>query len=337
MSGGGGGGGSAQPSYTDPVSGRTFSDPEGLNTEISAREGREKVTSDAAMAKALQDKATARSDFNTRFDTAKTGATNTANQYFRDNGYDPNRFATQLANAINTNSQNVQDLAPNPNSAFSPNLGASILAGANAGVQTRAGNAVSALFSPQYANDKINSSMLDPAVSSVLNAQFDPLSAGLSNSFKRGTLNQQGYDAALSSMAGKRTAATSTVNNLGRNILANNRTGVNNYITSAKNDAGNVNVNSFDTFDPNTYSAGAEDLVKGYKDNFSGDLTNAIGQTSFSDLSSLINAGGASQGAFDPTAANPNGGSGGAGVSDSFIAQQALAKERRGIGSQGAF
>ena len=343
MSGGGAGGGSTvAPTYVDPVNGMSFADGSALNAEIAQRQAGEKVTSDAATAKDAQDKLEAKSKFQERFAAAKTGAATNANQYFTDNGYDPKMFATQLANSINTSSQNVQDLAPNPNAAFSPNLGASILAGANAGVQTKASNAVGSLFSPTYAQDNVSNSWLSPAVDSVLTSQFNPLADGLSNALKRGTLNDQGYQAALAAMGRDRTTATSTVNNLGRNILANDRTGVNNYITQAKNDAGNVNVSNYDAFDPSHYASGASDLVSGYQGNFGGDLSNAIGKTSFSDLSSLINAGGVSQGATDPTATNPTAGGApgagsGSGVSEAYIAQQALAKQPRGIGSQGAF
>jgi len=346
MSGGGAGGGGASvaPVYTDPVNGMTFTDnanqsgADALNAEIASRQVAEKAASDAVDAKAAAQKIQDESDFQTRFSTAKTQARANTEQYFKQQGYDPTKYDNEINNAITTAAGGVQDLAPNPSAAFSPSLGASILADINAGVQSRAGNTIKSLFAPTYANDRITNDWLAPAEDTVLTSQFDPLGAQLTNSFKRGTLNQTGYDAAHSKMELDRTAARSILSGLGTNILNSDRGGVNSYISGAKNDAANVNALTFDSFDPTVYAKGADSMVGNYHDNFAGDLTNAVGATSFSDLSSLLNAGGAVQGATDPTATNPNGGAAGeAGVSDAYIAQQALAHQKRGLGSTGSF
>lgn len=336
MSGGGGGGSLAPvaPVYTDPTSGRAFDTTTALNDEIAQREAEAKAKSDADAATAAQTVVDDRNKFNTNLSTARNNATTSANQYFTDNGYDPNDFATQLANAINMSASKVPDLAPAPGAAFDPNLGATILGQVSAGKQSQAMNSISSLFGPTYAADHITDDWITPAATSALSAQFDPLTEQLTNSFKRGTLNDTGYAAAQRALEGKRTTAMSTVNNLGANILANDRNGLDNYITVAKNDAANVNAKTFSSFDPTRYSSGASSLVDRNKNSFSGDLLNSIGSTSFADLPSLLNAGGAVQGATDPSATNPNGGGG---PSDSYIAQQALDKKQRGLGSQGAF
>lgn len=352
MSGGGGGGGfPVAPVFTDPVNGQSFGDSTSLNNEIQQRTQQETVASqkatDDANALRTQNEAT----FQTNLGNAKTQAHTNAAQYFTDNGYDPAKFETEIANAINTASGNVFDpnsapttgtappagSFPSIGAAFSPNLGASILQQINSGDQSKAGNALSSIFSPTYAQDNILDSWLAPATTSALSTQFDPLTAQLTNAFKRGTLNDQGYAAAKDRLSQDQTKAGATVNSLGQNILANDRTGVNDYITGAKHDAANVNANTFDNFDAGKYASGASSLVGKDQANFGGDLLNAIGSTSFSDLPTLLNAGGAVQGANDPTATNPTATPGGGGVSDAFIAQQALAKQPRGLGTQGAF
>lgn len=360
-SSGGGGGATVAPTYIDPVNGMTFTDnmvngsgpfssinhravtgsgATALNAEIAQRQAQEKAASNAALDKTAANEAQSKADFQTRFDTAKNNALTGANQYFTQQGYDPARFATETANAISRSAGNVQDMSPNPGAEFSPSLGASVLADINSGYQNRAGNAVNGLFGQQYATNNVSDSWLNPAVQGALSSQFDPLSAQLTNAQKRGTLNSTGYDAALQALGNSRTAATSTISGLGQNILNSDRGQLNDYITGARNDAAHVNASSFDSFDPNSYLTGAQGMTSRFQDNFGGDLTNAIGSTSFSDLSSLLNAGGAVQGASDPTATNPAsgpGGAGGPGISDAYLAQQALGKEQRGLGSQGAF
>mgnify|MGYP003385393881 CR=1 FL=1 len=356
MSGGGSGGGAPQvapvaPSYTDPINGKTFTTTDDLNAEIAARTASDKAASDAAKAQADAILAGNRTQFQNDLVAGRNAATERTRNYFTQQGYDPARFESDIARAINaaagtiidpntvatTAPTTAQTFLPQINSAFSPSLGASILSSINAGNQSKANNAINSIFSPTYAQDNISNEWLTPAASTVLSEQFDPLDAQLTNAFKRGSLNQTGYDAALKALSGKRTAANATVSNLGNNILAADRTDIDNYITGAKADAANVNANTYDSFDPNRYLTGATDKVNRYKTNFGGDLTNAIGSTTFADLSSLLNAGGAVQGATDPTATNPTSGTGGSAISDAYIAQQALAKEKRGLGSNGAF
>jgi hypothetical protein len=342
-----------------------------LNAEIASRKAEEKVASDAATKAATDQNTANNATFQKQLSDASTNAQSSANSYFTSHGYDPSRFAASLAAKIKASTDSVSNpfanyiapspssttdakgnvttstpssnggtsgLGANPSAAFSPNLGANIIADETSGVQTKAGHAISALFSPTYAQDNVSNSWLAPASTAALSRQFDPLTAQLSNSFKRGTLNQQGYDAANAKLSSDQTAAGSTVNGLGNRILAADRTGVDNYITGAKGDAARVDPITYDSFDPSKYDTGASNLVNGYKGSFAGDLTNAIGATSFSDLGSLLNAGGAVQGATDPTATNPTvGGPGGGGISDNYIAQQALAKQPRGLGSSGAF
>lgn len=348
------------PTFSDPVNGMTFADAADLNAEIASRQASDLDTSNAQLATNQTTNTANESTFQQALAKAQGQATTNADSYFTDNGYDPTQYASQIAQAIQTASGNVFDpnaglgtttpvtntsFDPAINAAFSPNLGAQILQGINSGVQSKATNAISSEFAPTYAQDQISNDWLAPAAASAIGAQFDPLSDQLTNALKRGTLNQTGYDAALQSMTSAKTAAQSTVNELGSNILANDRTGLDNYIMGAKNDAADVNADTFAGFDPTKYLTGAGNLVSQDQGNFSGDLTNAIGKTSFDDIGTLLNAGGVVQGANDPTATNPIGAPGaggvgipgGGGVSDAYIAQQALANQNRGLGSSGAF
>lgn len=341
------------PTFTDPVNGTSFPTSDALNAEITAREGVDAQTSAAQTWQDNQNQNINENQYQADLASGKTNATNNVDQYFTSNGYDPTKYASQIADAINNSSNAIVDPATGQTtsvvpsymstvqSGFSPNLGAQILQQINSGVQSTATNQIANEFAPTYAQDNVSSDWLAPAVSGAVDAQFDPLSDQLSNAEKRGTLNDTGYQAALNALTGAKTAATSTVSGLGQNILNSDRTGVDNYITGAKNDAAGLNASTLGGFDPSSYATGAQTLVGQDKNNFSGDLTNAIGSTQFSSLGDLLNAGGVVQGANDPTATNPNTGPAGPGqggpISDAYIAQQALANQNRGLGSSGAF
>lgn len=342
------------PTFTDPVDGATYMDAASLNAEIAQREQETGAESTASAQLANQIQGLNETQFQNDKTAGLNNATSNVNQYFTDNGYDPNQFSSQIAAAILQAGNGINDPATGATTAvvpsymssvtnnLSPNLGAQILQQINSGVQSKATNQISSEFAPTYAADNVSNDWLDPAVSGAVDAQFDPLSAQLLNSQKRGTLNDVGYNAALTALNNAKTAATSTVSGLGTNILNSDRTGIDNYITGAKNDAAGLNASTVGQFDPSSYASGASNLVNQDKSNFAGDLTNAIGSTSFSSLGDLLNAGGVVQGANDPTATNPVPGAGagvagGGPVSDAFIAQQALANQKRGLGSSGAF
>lgn len=352
MSSGGTKSSTTAATYTDPVNGQTFDSAAALNAEIQNREKTERSTSDYNTSVGVENQLHNQQNYSEAKAKAQNNATTNAKQYFTDQGYDPSLFDTQLREAIDqasgtisnpftatgTDTTTLQDYTSTINGAFSPNLGAQILSSANSGYQSQAANKIAQAFSPTYARDSISDSWLSPAVDSVLTSQFDPLNSQLTNAQKRGTLNDAGYQAALKALGNDKTTATSTVNRLGQGVLSSDRSSLDDYITGAKNDASKVDARTYGSFSPDSYVSGANNLVDNYKSNFGGDLSNAVGNTSFSDITKLLNAGGVVQGATDPTATNPVGiGDKGAGVSDAYIAQQALANTQRGLGSTGDF
>jgi hypothetical protein len=240
---------------------------------------------------------------------------------------------TDIKPALNTQLNTIQDLAPNPASAFSPTMGTDILNNLTSGARTAATSKLNSQFDPNYANSLIPDSTLDPAVSSIVSSQFDPLSSQLVNAQKRGTLTDTGYNAALSALNQKRTAATSQVSDLGRTILGTDRSGINDLITGAKNTAAGLSLGQ--TFDPSSYDTQAKGRAASDLANFGGALTNAVGGTQYASLSDLLNTGGSVQGANNPSAINPTGTLG----ATSPFAQDpnVLANQKRGLGNQGAF
>jgi hypothetical protein len=227
----------------------------------------------------------------------------------------------------------VQDLDPNPTAAFSPDLGTKILGDLTSGNRTTATNQLNSLFSPTYSQTALPDTLTGQYVGGLVNEQFDPLMAGLTNAEKRGTLTGAGYQGALDALNQKKAAATSTVQNLGQGILATDRKSLDDYISGARSDVNNLTLGQ--TFDPATYGTAAAGKAAGFTSDFGGALRNAVGQTKFADLSDLINAGGAVQGAQNPNAANPLGGT--AGTSPAYVAPDTLDAQKRGLGNTGAF
>jgi hypothetical protein len=305
-----------------------------LNDEIRQRQAGEKAASDAATAKAAQDAGQSQVDFQNSKNTNYYNALAGVQRQFQQQGVDPAKYEqSDIEPTLNRIVAGIPNLDPNPASAFSPTLGTDILNNLTSGARTQATTALNNQFDPNYASNLIPDSTIDQYVPGVVGAQFDPLGAQLTNAQKRGTLTSTGYDAALAALNSKRSAATSQVTDLGRTILGTDRSNINDLISGAKNTAAGLSLNQ--NFDPMSYDTQARGLAKTDLSNFGGALTNAVGDTKFATLSDLLNAGGAVQGANNPSAINPTGTQ--AAVSPFAMDPNVLANQKRGLGNQGAF
>lgn len=330
----GGGGGYQAPTpvaptvYTDPVSGKSFASSSDLNASIDQRKLDEQAASDAAALKKQQDDQAALDKFNASKSTAYNDALQSVINQFTKQGVDSNQYLeSDIKPLLNQKLNSIRDLDPNPAAAFSGDLGGTIINNLVSGKRTQAGAALDKYFSPTYVSSAVPDTLIGQYADTLLNEQFDPLSSQLVNAQKRGTLTPTGYSAALSALSQKRSAARSTIGDLGSSIIAKDRSGLSDYISGARSDANALNLSSM--FDPSAYQTGAQNLAKTDIDQFGGALRSAVGGTQFATLGDLINAGGAVQGANNPNAANPVA----LGVTSTLDEQN----KKRGLGSTGAF
>jgi hypothetical protein len=329
---GGGGGSSAPtvaPSYVDPVNGQVFYSPQELNDEITQRQAQEKATTATDKQTATDTSAADEAAFQTRKGTAYNDALGAVTRAFQLQGVDPNTYMqSDIVPALTRQQNTIQDLDPNPAAAYPASFGDTLLGNLTSGKRSQATSSLNSLFTPNYANSLIPDTTDDPYIDTILNEQFDPLSSQLQNAQKRGTLTDVGYNAALSTLAQKRSAARDTVSSLGSGLITTDRGGINDLISGARSTASGIGLN--DTFDPSTYGTQAQSKANDYLTNFGGALRNAVGGTKFADLTELINAGGAVQGANNPTAANPAGAA-------PFVDPNDITNKNRGLGNTGAF
>jgi len=349
---GGKGGNDAQAQYlwgqqtaVDPETGMTFSASPGevqygakksAQDQLAAYQAQRRqdaqTKSDADAAKAAADAQTQQTNFNTSKSNAYNDAMNATIRRFQAQGVDPTGYMDQYINPALTSAQNtIQNLSPNPGAAYQ-GIGDQIVQQALADKRTAAGNTLNSVFDPNYATRSIGDNIGDASYAKILSEQFDPLTAQLTNAQKRGTLTDAGYSAALDALNQKKSAAQSTLQSLGSNIIASNRQGINDIISGARTAANNLTLGG--TFDPSAYSAQAAGLAAKDQAGFEGALRNAVGGSKFADLTDLMNAGGAVQGATNPVTgagANPLAPQG-AGPQD-----DAEAQKKRGLGSTGAF
>jgi hypothetical protein len=361
--GGKGGGSSYTPAaaipdtvLTDPVSGKSFthvndttspnydanarSASDLLNDEITSRKAEETAASDKTAADKVTSDAKAESDFQSNRQNAYDTALQGVMRKFQLQGVDANQYMdSDIKPALQRQYNSIQDLDPNPTAAFDANLGDTIIGNVLSGKRTTSGNALNQIFKSTYAQDALPDSLTGQYKNTILDEQFNPLQAQLDNAQKRGTLGGAGYAAAEDRLKQKRTAADTNLNTLGANILTTDRTGINDYISGARDDVSKLSL--ADNFDPNAYSTAAQGKVDTYKSGFGGALRDAVGDTKFADITDLLNSGGAVQGSQNPNAANPTGtptaAVGGGPLSPAFVSDDELSKRGRGLGNTGSF
>lgn len=323
-------------SYTDPVDSTVYSTPEDLNAHIAAREAAAsaKATSDAATA--ATNAANKESAFQTSKNAAIQAALANAQAEFRRQGVDPSQYETSdIEPTINRYASTIQDLDANPASAFSSTLGSDIVNSVLSGKRQQNVDLLNQTFTPTYSASNLSYNAASPYVNQILGEQFDPLSAGLTNAQKRGTLNDQGYAAALSALNAKKAAAQSTVSSLGQGVINTDRSALDDYLSGARTSVGNLSLAASNAFDPSAYRDTASNMVSTDLSNLGGDIRGKVGDTQFASLSDLLNSGGAVQGATNPQATGQQGTSD-SGTSPTVISQEEQAR-RRGLGTQGTF
>ena len=350
---GGGGGGQSAPqakTYVDPVDGTVYTQSMGeawgipvgeglsaeqqLNQHVQQRQAQEKAASDAAAAAKTQAGQQAETDFTGRRQSAYNDALAAVQRRFQLEGVDPNTYmASDIQPTLQRQFNSVQDLDPNPSAAFPTSIADDILGNITSGRRTSATNQLNSIFTPTYSQELLPDSTVDQYAGSILDEQFNPLASQLQNAFKRHTLNDTGYKAATDALGQKRSAGLSQIQNLGRGILSTDRSAIDDLISGARSTASGLTLGQ--QFDPNAYKSQAESRAQSELGSFGGELRNAVGGTKFADLTELLNAGGAVQGATNPNAANPSGGV--AGQSPFFTDPNEEAKKQRGLGNTGAF
>jgi hypothetical protein len=325
--------------YTDPQSGMQFSSPEALNTNIQQEQSTSQQQKDTAAQQAADTATQNENTFQANRQQAYNDALANITQTFRGQGVDPSNYMSYINPALQQAQNSVPDLSTNIASYFPTSLGQTILNQATGDQRTQMTNALNQTFTPTYAQNMLPSSIMTQPISDILSKQYDPLSSQLTNALNRGTLNQAGYQAALDKMNQGRSAAQSQLQTLGQNILTGEQTGLSNIASGARDTASNMSLGQ--TFDPSQFAAQGSTQAAQDIGGFGGALQNAAGNITFSDIQDLLNAGGAVQGATNPTAGNPAQGTGAIGAPGAPTAGQAQQAQqdeaKRGLGSTGAF
>jgi len=340
MCGGGAKGAAPTAQYVDPVTGKSFWKSDDLNLAINGREERQRQdeasAKAAAEAKAAQERADAQTKFNTARGAAFDYGRTSAQDYFVNQGVDPESYMSQIDQALHGINMTIPDLDPNPGGYFAKNPGIDIFTNAQQGAQSKAITGLNQVFGgDDFATKLLGDDLLDPTVDKLTDERFNPLYSQLDIARKRGTLNDVGFSAALDKFNTDKGTARSTIRNAASTELTNDRAALKGIKNEGLTSASNLRLGDSNLFDPSSYFSQAQGQADRERGSFFDDVGNALVGTEFSNLTDLLNAGGAVQGGMNPTAGNPGGATSSVGgVDDAALSEL---RKRRQLANQGAF
>ena len=344
MCGGGGKGPAPTAQFVDPVSGKAFWTSDLLNQAINEREQRQRDEQAAARqqaeAKALQDKADASAKFQQSLTGGMDYGRNAARDYFKQQGVDPTGYDSDIEQALQSIKMMVPENDPNPTGYFAKNPGIDLFTNAQSGAQQRALTNLNRTFGGDNFDSKLlGDDLVDPTVSRLVDERFNPLFGQLDNAKKRGTLNDVGYSAALDRFNTDKGTAASSIRSAATSELTKDRSALKGIRNEGLTSASNLRLGEADLFNPADYFSRAQGQAEREKGNFFSDVGNALVGTEFSNLTELLNAGGAVQGGVNPSGVNPTGAAsqGGSAIGTYDDAMLADLRKKRQLSNQGAF
>ncbi len=286
MSGGGSGGGAA---------------PQDNSLALEQmREAAADRAQQAADAKLAQQKL----DFQNALSTAVGGARSTGNKALVDRGLDPSRYGNIIDQVLSDTQAKVPQLDPNPNQYFTSDVFDAGINNYQNLQRTQAGTKVQQAFAPGFENNYIPDNSYSSTIDDILNEQFNNAQKQVDYNRQRGTINDQGYAAAEGKLNAARSAGQGQLTDIGDAILGKGRT----QLDQDRSDAGNA---------ASTYALGSPDFsvdpfvtkARADADKFNagigGAVRNAVGNTNFFDIPTILTQAGIAQGPQNLTTNQP--------------------------------
>lgn len=253
----------------------------------------------AADAKTAQDKA----DLAALRTSSAGNATNSVDNYFKNQGLDPTQYSGDIQQQIQDIMSGIDPTDPNPGSSFN-NAGVNIYNNLTSNAQTRAGNSLDSVFSPNYSSSKVTNDLVNPEINTIAGEQYQSADDIINNMLKRGVINQSGKSAAEAELQRQQPGVLSQLNTIGSGTVASEQQSLDDIANKARQNAATTKLGQ--TFDPSVYGNEADsqfnDFLKNLDTTVRGKVTGNLFNTT--GLAAIAGAGqGAGNTAYNPTAA----------------------------------
>jgi hypothetical protein len=241
---------------------------------------------------------------------AVTNATGNAQNYFTQQGLDPNDYQSSIDSEVQRILSGIAPDDPNPGAYFS-NIGQDVYDLDTTANQNKQLRVLNQLFPNDYAQTRIGNGVDDSILSGIEGDQFNSADQIIQNMLNRGVITSTGYDAAEKALKGQIPGVNSQLDQIGQGQIALGQKSLNDITSGGKSTASGLTLGT--TFDPYSYTGKVDQAYSDFISKLGDNIKAAVPGNLF-DTSSLASIAGASQGAqntkFDPNALagilNPN-------------------------------
>lgn len=255
-----------------------------------------------AMAQEAQAKADADAK-NAALRTSASGAARTsASRFFQDRGLDPNQFTGNIDDKINEILNSTAGDDQNIGSYLS-NIGQSVYDNQLGATRQKSLRDVNNIFTPDYANSRINDTLDDPILADINTQQRGKADDFVNNLFKRGVINDTGRQGAERNLDEQSSHVMSILNDLGKGTLDTGRQQLTDIANRGRGAASTLDIGQ--SFDPNAYRTDSDQAFNDFISNLGTSIKGKLPGDLY-DTSGLAAVAGGAQGAqnfkFDPNA-----------------------------------
>ena len=231
-------------------------------------------------------------------------------------GLNPADYDAQIRQQLDMIQSGVPQGATNPGTYFAGDIGSSIMANALQQQQANTLSQLNSRYAPGWTDTAIGGTADDAFIEDILNSQYGTAETSLQRALDRGNLTDVGYQAALGELGNQRTASMGDLQTIGGGILSGYRDSIGSLA-----DQGFAS-SQYSTLQNPFDLQGLESRIGEKTTN---DLRSNVGGRQFFDIGSLVNAGGAAQGAGNSASIA------------TLMGNEADKQKQRGLGSQGVF
>jgi len=279
----------------------------------------------AEEARRAQEAIDRRNAFNSGLTNAVNSARSRATRQITQRGLNPDEFAALVEGSINDQRALIPDLAENPASYFQDDFISNILNQEQQGRRENYTRQVGNIFTPNFERNIFSDTADDAIINDILGTGRTNAVAMVDRAKARGNLDDRGYQAALKRIDDLNTAAGSTAQQLGGNVLQGFREEVRGIGDRARTAAGSYTLGS--TFDPGVFTNELTQRQTDLTGQLPGAVRTALEGQDFFDIGDIINFGGNTQGAQNPRTE----------LADVLARRQQLRDSQRGQGGEGTF
>lgn len=266
-------------------------------------------------------------DFQTHMSDAQTAGRANGTTALVNRGLDPTRYGSIIDQVLSDTRAKVPDLDPNPQQYFTSDAFDAGINNYQNMQRTQAGTKVQQAFAPGFESKYIPDGSYNGIIDEILNDQYNNAQKQVDYNRQRGTINDQGYQAAEQKLGAAKSAGRGQLTDIGDAILGKGRQTIAQDRDQAGQAASTYALGTPD-FDITPFVTKAQTDAGKFNEGLGGAVRNAVGGTNFFDIPSILTQAGIAQGPQNLTTNSPE-------INGPM--QTRKNKTDRGLGSTGAF